>query len=172
MRYAFLALLARQPAHGYELKQALENAFGPLWPPLNAGQIYTTLARLERDGLVQSHDVPQAGRPGKRVYELTPQGRQALQVWVAESTTGPRLKDEFFMKVILARLSGVAQPPALIERQRREYLQSLRDLDNLAASLPPDGDPAAALFIEGAILRLQADLKWLDLCEERLVAGR
>ena len=172
MRYAFLALLARQPAHGYELKQAFENAFGPLWPPLNAGQIYTTLARLERDGLVQGHDVPQEGRPDKRVYELTPQGRQALQVWMAESTTGPRLKDEFFMKVILARLSGVGEPAALIERQLRQYLQSLRDLDNLAASLPPDGDPAAALFIEGAILRLQADLKWLDLCEERLVAGR
>ncbi len=167
MRQAFLALLSKQPAHGYELKQALETTFGPGWPSINFGQIYTTLARLERDGFVQSKDVPQERRPDKRVYELTPQGRQYLQEWVEESTVGPRLKDEFFMKMVLARLSGIADHNALIERQRREYLQALKDLDGLAVDRSPDGDPAAALLVEGAILHLQADLKWLDACEER-----
>jgi DNA-binding PadR family transcriptional regulator len=168
MRYAFLALLAKQPAHGYELKQALESAFGPGWPPLNFGQIYTTLSRLERDGLVQSRDVPQEGRPGKRVYELTQDGRQALQEWVETATAGIRLKDDFFMKVVLARLSGIAEPATLIERQRIEYLQAIKDLDNLITNQSPDNDPAALLLVEGAILHLRADLKWLDLCEERL----
>jgi DNA-binding PadR family transcriptional regulator len=167
MRYAFLALLAKRPAHGYELKQALENAFGPGWPQINFGQIYTTLSRLERDGLVRSQDVPQEGRPDKRVYELTPQGRHSLQEWVEASTVGPRLKNEFFMKMVLARLSGIADHNALIERQRREYLQALRDLGGLIVDRSPDGDPAAALLVEGAILHLQADLKWLDACEER-----
>ena len=168
MRYAFLALLAKQPAHGYELKQALDSTFGPGWPPLNFGQIYTTLSRLERDGLVHSQDVPQEGRPGKRVYELTPQGRQALQEWVDTSTTGTHIKDDFFMKVVLARLSGIAEPATLIERQRMEYLQAIKEMDNLITNQSPDDDPVALLLVEGAILHLRADLKWLDLCEERL----
>jgi len=169
MRYAFLALLAKQPAHGYELKQALDSTFGPGWPPLNFGQIYTTLSRLERDGLVHSQDVPQEGRPGKRVYELTPQGRQALQEWVDTPITGTHIKDDFFVKVVLARFSGIAEPATLIERQRMEYLQAIKDMDNLITTQSPDEDPAALLLVEGAILHLRADLKWLDLCEERLV---
>jgi DNA-binding PadR family transcriptional regulator len=167
MRYPFLALLASGPAHGYELKQAFEERFGRLLPPLNAGQIYTTLARLERDGLVSADDVAQNGRPNKRVYELTDGGRAALAEWVAAPAPGARLKDEFFVKLVLAGLTGVAEPKALIDRQRREYLQSLRDLDRLGAERR-GGDPAAELLIEGAALHLQADLKWLDLCEQRL----
>ena len=168
MKYAFLALLAKQPAHGYELKQALDSTFGPGWPPLNFGQIYTTLSRLERDGLVRSQDVHQEGRPDKRVYELTQEGRQALQEWVDTSTTGTHIKDDFFMKVVLARLSGIAEPATLIERQRMEYLQAIKDMDNLITNQSPEDDPVALLLVEGAILHLRADLKWLDLIEERL----
>ena len=68
MRFPLLALLANGPAHGYELKQALEQQFGSVLPPLNAGQIYTTLSRLERDDLVKDNAVEQNGRPNKRVY--------------------------------------------------------------------------------------------------------
>jgi DNA-binding PadR family transcriptional regulator len=166
MRYPFLALLASGPAHGYELKQELEQRFGRMLPPLNAGQIYTTLGRLERDGLVRGDRVEQDGRPNKRVYELTEDGRQALADWVASPAPGTRLKDEFFMKLVLAGLTGVADPRALIERQRREYLQSLRDLTELASR--GDGDPAVELLLEGAALHLKADLEWLDLCDQRL----
>ena len=168
MRYPFLALLASGPAHGYELRQAFEERFGGLLPPINAGQIYTTLQRLERDGLVSVDDVTQNGRPNKRVYDLTDGGRAALAEWIAAPAPGARLKDEFFIKLVLAGLTGVAEPKALIERQRREYLQSLRDLDRLAAERE-GGDPAAELLIEGAALHLQADLQWLDLCEQRLI---
>ena len=168
MRYPFLALLAAGPAHGYELRQAFEERFGGLLPPINAGQIYTTLARLERDGLVDGDDVAQDGRPNKRVYALTQTGRTALADWVEAPAPGARMKDEFFVKLVLAGLTGVAEPRALIERQRREYLQSLRDLDRLAGERRGDGDPAVELLIEGAALHLQADLKWLDLCDQRL----
>src|SRR3712207_2068416 len=124
MRYAFLALLGSQPRHGYELKLALEQLFGAVLPPMNAGQIYTTLARLERDGLVRGALVAQSNRPDKRVYELTPAGREALAAWIEEPAAGPQLKDDFFMKLLLARLPGVDgahDVAALIARQRRTY---------------------------------------------------
>jgi DNA-binding PadR family transcriptional regulator len=169
MRYPFLALLASGPAHGYELRQAFEESFGGLLPPINAGQIYTTLGRLERDGLVAGDDVAQNGRPNKRVYALTDEGRDVLAEWIAEPAPGTKLRDDFFVKLVLAGLTGVADPRALIERQRREYLQSLRDLDRLAAERGGAGDTAVDLLIEGAALHLQADLTWLDLCDQRLI---
>ena len=164
MRYPFLALLAEGPAHGYELKLALEHRFGSVLPPLNAGQVYTTLGRLERDGLVRGSDVPRDARQ-KRVYELTDAGRDALADWVAAPSTATRLRDEFFLKLVLAGLTGIADPRTLIERQRREYLQALRDLAGVSAN----GNEAGSLLAEGAALHLEADLKWLDLCQERLI---
>src|SRR3954464_3876307 len=167
MGFPLLALLATGPAHGYELKQALEQRFGSVLPPLNAGQIYTTLGRLERDGLVDDDAVPQNGRPNKRVYRLTEQGHQELEQWVADSTPATRLKDDFFMKLVLARSAGIADPLELIDRQRAAYLQALRSLDDVAAQ----ADDTAALLVEGAALHLEADLKWLDLCERRMANG-
>jgi DNA-binding PadR family transcriptional regulator len=167
MRELFLALLARDSGHGYELKQALEHEFGRLLPALNAGQIYSTLARLERDGLIVGQSVAGDSRR-KRVYELTESGRAALASWIETPVPGPRLKDEFFMKFVVVAAAGLAEPRALIDGQRREYLQSLRDLD---AVLAANGKGLAAeLLVEGAVLHLKADLEWLDLIEQRLSA--
>jgi DNA-binding PadR family transcriptional regulator len=165
MKELFLALLSDERAHGYELKQSLEHEFGDLLPALNAGQIYTTLARLERDGLVVGQAVPGDSR-GKRVYELTEAGRAALTAWIDLPVSGTRLKDEFFMKFIVVASTQLADPKQLLEGQRHEYLQSLRDLNAL---LEENGKgPAAELLIEGAILHLRADLEWLELIEQRL----
>ena len=103
-------------------------------PPLNAGQIYTTLSRLERDDLVEDDAVEQNGRPNKRVYELTEAGRHELRGWVDDATPATRLKDDFFIKLVLARAAGIADPLELIDRQRAAYLQALRELDDVAAS--------------------------------------
>jgi DNA-binding PadR family transcriptional regulator len=165
MKFPILALLASAPAHGYELKQQLEGHFGAALPPLNTGQIYTALSRLERDGLVEGDAVAEGSR-NKRVYRTTEAGRGALDDWVRQPSPATRLRDEFFMKLVLAGRTGIAEPKALIERQRVEYLQALRDLDRMAAAA--NGDAAAALLIEGAALHLDADLKWLALCEQRL----
>ena len=152
-------------AHGYELKQSFEQEFGDLLPALNAGQIYVTLGRLERDGLVVGQAVPGDSR-GKRLYELTEAGRAALAAWIELPVSGRRLKDEFFMKFIVVASTRLAEPKQLLEGQRREYLQSLRDLNAL---LETNGrEPAAELLIEGAILHLRADLEWLELIEQRL----
>ena len=169
MRNALLALLAHQPAHGYDLKGRLEGDFGAAWPAVNIGQVYSTLGRLERDGLVESESVSQEGRPEKRVYALTETGRQTLRTWLSSPIEAPRLNDDIFMKLLLAGLPGVAASVdrrEMVEQLRASWLQLLRDV-NLRAL---EGDPAApdTLLLEGAILHLQADLKWLDLYEQQL----
>ncbi len=164
MRLHLLALLAKEPAHGYELKLALEQTFGEAYPSPNIGQIYVTLKRLETDGLVCSQDVEQATRPNKRVYELTPAGRETLDAWVQEPSDGPRVRDDFFTKLVLAPMAGLADRMELINSQRRHYLGVMRTLTGLAPTHTP-----SRLLIEGAILHLQADLEWLQRCQEELV---
>jgi DNA-binding PadR family transcriptional regulator len=168
MKNVLLALLAKEPAHGYELKQTYQQLFQAALPPVNAGQIYTTLARLERDKLVRDHTVEQGDRPDKRVYELTAAGRAAVHSWLEEPVCGPRLRDEFFVKLMLARTAGITDVTQLIERQRREYLQSLRELNQLAAQAEVRDDATARLLVQGAILHLKADVEWLALCEDEL----
>jgi DNA-binding PadR family transcriptional regulator len=102
------------------------------------------------------------------MYRLTEAGRVMLAEWIETPASGRRLKDEFFMKLVVATSVGLAGPEKLIERQRREYLQSLRDLNGV---LEANGKgPAAELLVEGAILHLKADLEWLDLIEGRLAS--
>ncbi|AVZ71537.1 PadR family transcriptional regulator [Streptomyces lunaelactis] len=167
MRLPLLALLTRGPAHGYELKQDLEKLLGAAYPQPNVGQIYVTLGRLEKAGLIDGEDVEQSGRPNKRTYRLTDAGHEAVLAWFDETTDEPRVRDEFFMKLALAPESGLADPVVLINRQRRQYLNTMRDLSKLAASEDRD-NRVSQLLIEGAMLHLQADLDWLERCQEEL----
>lgn len=167
MRLPLLALLAKEPAHGYQLKSQLERTFGEAYPSPNIGQIYVTLQRLAKDGLVSCQDVEQSSRPNKRVYELTPAGRDALVAWLDEPSDGPRIRDDFFMKLALAPLAGETDRMVLINRQRRHYLNLMRGLSELAAE--PGYATIPRLLIEGAILHLQADLEWLERCQQELV---
>ena len=166
MRMPLLALLAKEPAHGYELKSQLEQIFGEAYPAPNIGQIYVTLQRLERDGLVSSQDVVQVTRPNKRVYELTDAGREAVIEWIDKPSEGPRVRDEFFMKLALSPAAGTSDRLGLINRQRRHYLSQLRGLSELAVAADRR---IPRLLIEGAILHLQADLDWLQRCQEDFV---
>jgi DNA-binding PadR family transcriptional regulator len=166
MRMPLLALLAKEPAHGYELKTQLEQVFGEAYPSPNIGQIYVTLQRLERDGLVCSQDVVQTTRPNKRVYELTEAGREALVAWMDRPSEGPRVRDDFFMKLALSQLTGSSDRLGLINRQRRHYLGQMRSLSELAKATDRR---VPRLLIEGAMLHLQADLDWLQRCQEELV---
>ena len=168
VRQPLLALLAKEPAHGYELKIALEQTFGAAYPSPNIGQIYVTLKRLEADGLVRSQDVEQTTRPNKRVYELTAAGREAVAAWVDEPSDGPRIRDEFFAKLILAPRAGLADQMELINKQRHHYFRLMRGLNDLQDSASRQ-DTAARLMVEGTRLHLQADLDWLERCQEELV---
>ncbi|MET9436361.1 PadR family transcriptional regulator [Streptomyces sp. NPDC006551] len=167
MRLPLLALLARGPAHGYELKQELEQLLGAAYPPTNVGQIYVTLGRLEKSGLIEGEEIAQESRPNKKIYRLTDAGQEALRAWFDEAADEPRVRDEFFMKLALAPRTGLADQIALINKQRREYLTTMRNLSKLAATEDRD-NRIAHLLIEGAMLHLQADLDWLERCQEEL----
>jgi DNA-binding PadR family transcriptional regulator len=166
MRYPVLALLADAPAHGYEIKRGLEERFGAVIAPLNAGQVYTTLQRLQRDDLVDDDTVEQSGRPDKRVYRLTETGRDALRAWLGAPSAPTRLRDDFFMKLHFAQDLGLADPAALIAGQRAAYLRALGELERVLESGAEDR--TTVLLVEGAALHLEADLRWLDRCETEL----
>jgi DNA-binding PadR family transcriptional regulator len=159
-----LAMLAKEPSHGYELRTRLQQALGPVGDTMNAGQIYVTLSRLEKSGLVtceQSAGLPD--RPDRKVYALTAAGQQRVANWVADVTwPGPSLA-EFHLKLVAAAGARLADPLSIIDAQRREVLRGLRDAQRAAMAEPERS--AAALLLEGIVLRLQADLRWLEACE-------
>jgi DNA-binding PadR family transcriptional regulator len=166
MRFLLLALLAHKPTHGYDLLQTYDQLFSTVLPPLNAGQIYTTLARLSRDGLVNDTSVEQENKPDKRIYALTETGRRALLEWFSQPLTSPRVKDNFYLKLMSARMSGLIEPGKLIADQRHRYLQTLHDLNTLALKPEVHQNKSKLVLIQGAILHLRADIEWLNLCEE------
>jgi DNA-binding PadR family transcriptional regulator len=155
-----LALLAKEPSHGYELRARLQEAMGPLQDALNAGQVYVTLTRLERSGLVSAEFVGQVDRPDRKVYALTATGQQRVRTWLAD--VGWAKPTDFHLKLLAAAAARLADPLDLVEVQRRELLRRLADAQR-AALAEPDGS-AAALLVEGVVLRLEADLRWLDAC--------
>ena len=159
-----LAMLAKEPSHGYQLRARLQQALGPAGDTMNAGQIYVTLSRLEKAGLVtceQSAGLPD--RPDRKVYALTAVGHQRVTSWIADvSWPGPGLA-EFHLKLIAAAAARLADPVAIIDAQRRELLRLLRDAQRVALAEAERSD--AAPLVEGIVLRLQADLSWLAACE-------
>ena len=160
-----LAMLAKEPSHGYELRARLRHALGPLGEALNAGQIYVTLGRLEKAGLVTSdRSEGLADRPDRKVYMLTPDGQQRVADWLAEVGWPKPDLAEFHLKLVAAAAAGLADPLSIVDTQRRELLRRLRDAQRAAMAEPVGSD--AALLLEGIVLRLQADLRWLEACEQ------
>jgi DNA-binding PadR family transcriptional regulator len=159
-----LAMLAKEPSHGYELRARLGAALGPLGETMNAGQIYVTLARLEKSGLVACERAAGVSdRPERKVYELTAAGQQRVAGWLAEVGWPRPGLAEFHLKLIAAAASRLADPVSIVDAQRRELLRRLRDAQSAAMAEPDHSD--AALLLEGIVLRLQADLRWLEACE-------
>jgi DNA-binding PadR family transcriptional regulator len=157
-----LAMLAKEPSHGYELRARLSQALGPLAEQISEGQMYVTLTRLEKGGFVERVDAP-AERSDRKVYRLTPAGQERVTEWLAEvSWPRPDLA-EFHLKLIAAAQGGLADPIAMIDAQRRDLLRRLREVGRAVLAEQPDSD--AALLLEGIVLRLQADLRWLHACE-------
>jgi DNA-binding PadR family transcriptional regulator len=166
-----LAMLAKEPSHGYELRARLRHALGPLGEALNAGQVYVTLTRLEKAGLVVADRASGDGdRADRKVYALTPEGQQRVAEWLAEVSWPKPDLAEFHLKLIAAAAAGLADPISIVDAQRRELLRRLRDAQR-AALAEPDGSDAA-LLLEGIVLRLQADLRWLEACEQSWTGRR
>ena len=159
-----LALLAKEPSHGYQLRARLRQALGPLGDAMNAGQVYVTLTRLEKAGLVTSEPSPGLpDRPDRKVYELTPTGQQRVTDWLAEVGWPGPAPAEFHLKLVAAASARLADPLTIVDVQRRELFRRLRDAQRAAMDEPDGSD--AGLLLEGLVLRLQADLRWLEACE-------
>jgi DNA-binding PadR family transcriptional regulator len=158
-----LAMLAKEPTYGYELRARLRQALGPVGEDLNAGQIYVTLTRLEKAALVTATAEAGQVRPDRKVYQLTAAGQQRVAAWLAEVSWPKPDLAEFHLKLIAGFAGRLADPLAIIDAQRRELLRRLRDAQRAALAEP--GATDAALLLEGIALRLQADLRWLEACE-------
>jgi DNA-binding PadR family transcriptional regulator len=164
-----LAMLAKEPSHGYQLRARLRQALGPLGDAMNAGQIYVTLTRLEKAGLVASErSGTVADRPDRKMYALTPDGQQRVAEWLAQVGWPRPDLAEFHLKLVAAAAGGLADPLTIVDTQRRELLRRLRDAQRAAMAEPDRSD--AALLLEGIVLRLQADLRWLEACEKDWIA--
>lgn len=161
----FLGLLGERPAHGYDLKLRLDRRFEGS-KPLPVAQVYATLARLSRDGLVEVAEITQDGGPERTVYVLTEAGRQSLASWLAESEPpGPYPAGELARKTIVALHLG-ADAAGFLRRQRAVHLGRMRELVQRRAQTQ---DPSARLAVDYAINHLDADLRWIEAAASTVV---
>ena len=170
VRQALLALLEQGPRYGYQLRAEFEQRTGSTWP-LNVGQVYTTLTRLERDGFVEGTG---ADDEGHVMYEVTPAGRDEVSGWF--TTPVPRTqppRDELAIKLALAVTVPGVDVGALIQQQRTATMTALQDYTRLkrggraAAPVGPD-DMAWSLVLDSLVFAAEAEIRWLDHCESRL----
>jgi len=167
VKHALLALLEREPMYGYQLRSAFEERTAELWP-LNIGQVYTTLSRLERDGLVEGGET---NAEGHQLYRLTDGGREELATWFG--TAVPRTqppREELAIKVALAVGAPGLDVTAVIQRQRSATMAAMQGYTRAKRALP-DGsgsDLAHALVLDSLIFDAEAEIRWLDHCDARL----
>ena len=172
VRYGLLGLLSRGPAHGYQLRTEFEAATGSTWP-LNIGQVYSTLQRLERDGLITADDEVDAREAGleRRRYQLTVSGLDELDRWFATPVARdapPR--SELVVKVILALILPEVDTRRVIDVQRAASMRGLQALTQLRVST--SNDLATSLATDAALFNAEAEIRWLDHCEAKLVQSR
>jgi DNA-binding PadR family transcriptional regulator len=168
VREALLCLLSDGPSYGYQLKAGFEAATGGVWP-LNVGQVYTTLERLERDGLVVSAN--SNGEGTQRSYQLTDAGYSELGGWW-EAVPGeePPPRDELTVKILLAVGTGREHAIEVISNQRDALLSLLQERRRrLPVRTKPEAELGAQLMADALFMRAEADIRWLDVCEERVL---
>jgi DNA-binding PadR family transcriptional regulator len=165
IKYGLLALLERGPMHGYQLRAAFEESTGGTWP-LNIGQVYTTLARLERDGLI--HPLPQ-GDEGQRPYEITDDGRADLAGWFTTPISRTdRPRDELAIKLALALTTPGVDVPTVLQAQRSATMRTLQEYTRLKARADQPADLAWRLVLDAMLFQAEAEVRWLDHCEASL----
>ena len=169
VRNSLLGLLAQQPRHGYELHAAFEAVVGGQvnWD-VKPGQVYTTLARLQEAGLVAEEAIEQDGGPEKRIFAITDAGRRELTDWMAQPVPSEHQRDEFFLKLMLSLATGVADPRRLIYTQRAHLYRELHAITSRRAACDPRRQLAQILLFDQVIMHLEANLRWLDIVEQRL----
>ena len=169
VRNGLLSLLERGPMYGYQLRAEFEASTGATWP-LNVGQVYTTLARLERDGLVEA--TGEADPDGRVTYRITDAGRAEVLRWFATPVDREsRPRDELAIKLAMALTTPGVDAHRVIQAQRTATLRSLQDLTRLKARADEVADAAWLLVLESMIFKAEAEVRWLDHCEVRITSG-
>jgi len=172
IKYALLGILAEKVMHGYELKSRFDEKVGEFWS-LNFGQIYSTLDRLEKEGLVSHDREVQDRRPDRKVFSITPDGRAELALWLSTPVSKVRaLRDEFFIKLVFHDKNNPGPILELIERQKVLYLKQMNQHTRRKLALKKEGQDlealTAELLIDAGLFHAEADIKWLTLCEAKL----
>lgn len=170
VKHGLLALLERGPMYGYQLRVAFEESTGGTWP-LNIGQVYTTLSRLERDELVRP--LPE-NDSGQRPYEITDAGRAELAMWFATPVSRTdRPRDELTIKLALALTTPGVDVRAVVQTQRSATMRTLQEYTRLKAQpdeqLDEQPDLSWRLVLDSMLFQAEAEVRWLDHCEARLV---
>lgn len=165
IRQGLLALLEERPRYGYELRQEFESRTGSTWP-LNVGQVYTTLARLERDGLVEPDHTDDEGHV---YYRITDDGRGDVRAWFARPVAREnQRRDELAIKLALAITLPGVDVAGIVQTQRTETMRSLQEVTRVKARAG-DTDLAWTLVADALVFQAEAEIRWLDHCEARLV---
>jgi DNA-binding PadR family transcriptional regulator len=165
IRHSLLALLSEGPKYGFQLRQEFETSTGEVWP-LNVGQVYTTLQRLERDGLVQSDDLDEDER--QKNYRITAEGGEELSRWLR---TPPDLseppRDELVIKVLVASRLPDVDVYDVIQVHRRYIVQLMQQWTRMKED-ETHFDLAFALAVDAELYRLDSVIRWLDSADGRL----
>lgn len=168
VRNGLMALLSSGSRHGYELKKELEERTGSLWA-LNVGQVYTTLSRLERDGLVtETSPAPGATDPqDQRQYTLTETGRREVDEWFSTPRTRPAPdRDELVIKLTLAASLDDVDVDAVIDAQRVATTEELQRYTRLKAATGVT-DVARLFALDAVVAQIDGELRWLQQCQQR-----
>src|SRR5216683_6266294 len=164
VRHALLAQLSEGPKYGLQLREEFEERTGEVWP-LNVGQVYTTLQRLERDGLVVSDDDQDGPQKG---FRITAAGLEELTEWLrtpSDMSSPPR--DELVMKVLVALRMPGTDVPEVIQVHRR-YLVELMQQWTRIKETEAESDMSLALVVDAELFRLDAIVRWLDAADGRI----
>lgn len=165
IRHSLLALLVEQDAYGYQLRARFESLTGSVWP-LNIGQVYTTLVRLERDGSVLGTGT---GEDGRAMYHLTEAGHRELSTWWRSPVSRTeRPRDELAIKIALAVTTPGVDASAILQTQRMDTMRSMQDLTKLKRHNDTTDLPCR-LVLESMIFAAEAEIRWLDHCESALI---
>ena len=160
-----LGLLEREPSHGYDLKRDYDLIFGR-GKPLPFGQVYSTLARLARDGKVVMGEAEPGAGPDRKRYVITEQGATEVRTWLSEPVEPePHLQTVLFTKVVLALMLD-RSAEGYLDRQRAAHLQRMRELTELRRT----SGVVDALLADHGLFHLEADLRWIELTSARLDA--
>ena len=163
---SLLAILDEGATYGLRLKNEFEARTGGVWP-LNVGQVYTTLARLQRDGLVGVTNDQDAD--SQKFYEITEQGRSLLGEWfAAPSGGGTPSRDELVLKLVMVARRRKREGARVIQSERRQAVELLQGYTRLKREAPMDGDLGWLFLLDSLIFQTEARVRWLDSCEARL----